>query len=107
MSEASNGNTSRTNQASSSGTVIAAPDGQTMYVALGNRDAVAAVDLSHGGYKLRGFFDARLPGQSFYGAQPEALSLSADGSRLYVADMGSDAVAVIGEMVVGLVKTRG
>ena len=72
-----------------------APDGQTMYVALSNRDAVAAVDLSGDGFKLKGYFDTRLPGQSFFGAQPEALALNADGTRLYVADMGADAVAVI------------
>jgi YVTN family beta-propeller protein len=71
------------------------PDGKTLYVALGNRDAVAAVDLSDGGFKLKGYFDTRLPGQSFYGALPEALAMNADGSRLYVANLGSDAVAVI------------
>jgi YVTN family beta-propeller protein len=70
-------------------------DGRTLYVALGNRDAVAAVDLNGGGFKLKGYYDARLPGQSFYGSQPESLALNAEGTRLYVADMGSDAVAVI------------
>ncbi len=72
-----------------------APDGKTLYVALGNRDAVAAVDLNQGGFALKGYFDARLPGQSFYGSQPEALAVSADGKRLYCADMGSNAVAVM------------
>jgi YVTN family beta-propeller protein len=72
-----------------------APDGHTLYAALGNRDSVAAIDLAEGKFALKGFFDARLPGQSFYGAQPEALAVSADGSHLYVANMGSDAVAVI------------
>ena len=71
------------------------PDGKTLYAALGNRDAVAALDLSDGGFKLKGYFDVRLPGQSFFGAEPEALAVSADGSRLYVADMASDAVAVL------------
>ncbi len=72
-----------------------ARDGATLYVALANRDAVAAVDLSGDGFRLKGYFDARLPGQSFFGAQPEALAVNGDGSRLYVADMGADAVAVI------------
>ena len=71
------------------------PDGTTMYVALGNRDMVAAVDLGVNRFALRGFFDVRLPGQSFYGAQPESLAVSADGRRVYVANMGSDAVAVL------------
>jgi DNA-binding beta-propeller fold protein YncE len=69
-------------------------DEQTLYVALGNRDAVAAIDLSGGGFKLKGYFDTRLPGQSFFGALPESLALNADGSRLYCANLGSDAVAV-------------
>src|SRR5208283_1616342 len=94
------------------------PDGKTLYVALANRDAVAAVDISggnptHGGeaamngapnsskspsssrFAVKGYFDTRLPGQSYFGAEPVALALSADGGRLYVANMGSDAVAVI------------
>ena len=75
------------------------PDGRTMYVALANRDAVAAIDVSGSGanarFAVKGYFDTRLPGQSYFGAEPDALALSSDGSRLYVANMGSDAVAVI------------
>lgn len=74
--------------------ILLSPDDRTLYVSLANRDAVAAVDLKAGKFALKGFFDARLPGQSFYGAEPEALALNADGSRLYCANMGSDAVAV-------------
>ena len=44
---------------------------------------------------VKGYFDTRLPGQSYFGAEPDALAVSGDGSRLYVANMGSDAVAVI------------
>ncbi len=75
--------------------ILISPDGKTLYVSLANRDAVAALDLNAGKFALKGFFDARLPGQSFYGAEPEALALNADGSRLYCANMGSDAVAVL------------
>jgi YVTN family beta-propeller protein len=75
--------------------MVLAPDGKTLYVSLANRDAVAAVEVGEGKFALKGFFDARLPGQSFYGAEPEALAINADGSRLYCANMGSDAVAVI------------
>ena len=71
------------------------PDGKTMYVALSNRDAVAAIDLDRGRFVTKGFFDARLPGQTYFGAEPEALAVSADGKRLYVGNLGSDAVAVI------------
>jgi DNA-binding beta-propeller fold protein YncE len=89
------------------------PDGKTLYVALANRDAVAAVDISGGNpthrdetaingapnfsdrFAVKGYFDTRLPGQSYFGAEPVALALNATGSRLYVANMGSDAVAAI------------
>ena len=72
-----------------------APDGRTMYVALANRDAVAAVNIGAGQFSVKGYFDTRLPGQNYFGAEPEALALNADGSRLYVANAISDAVAVI------------
>jgi DNA-binding beta-propeller fold protein YncE len=71
------------------------PDGKTLYVALANRDAVAAVRVAKDEFAVKGYFDTRLPGQSYFGAEPDALAVSGDGSRLYVADMGSDAVAVL------------
>ena len=71
------------------------PDEKTLYVVLANRDAVAAVSLGSGQFQVKGYFDTRLPGQSYFGAEPVALSVNADGSRLYVANMASDAVAVI------------
>jgi DNA-binding beta-propeller fold protein YncE len=71
------------------------PDGRTLYVALANRDAVAAVNVNAGQFSVRGYFDTRLPHQGYFGAEPVALALNADGSRLYVANMGSDAVAVM------------
>jgi DNA-binding beta-propeller fold protein YncE len=72
-----------------------AGDGKTMYVALSNRDAVAAVDVAGAAFAVKGYFDTRLPGQSYFGAEPAALAVSEDGRRLYVANMGSDALAVI------------
>ena len=68
---------------------------QTLYVALANRDAVAAVNVAAGQFAVKGYFDTRLPGQSYFGAEPVALAVNADGSRLYVANWPSDAVAVI------------
>jgi DNA-binding beta-propeller fold protein YncE len=70
------------------------PDGKTMYVALANRDAVAAVDVAGGQFSVKGYFDTRLPRQTYFGAEPEALAMSADGSRLYVANAITDAIAV-------------
>jgi DNA-binding beta-propeller fold protein YncE len=74
---------------------ILSPDGATLYVALANRDAVAAVNVASGQFAVKGYFDTRLPGQSYFGAEPDALALSADGSRLYVADSYINSVAVI------------
>src|ERR1035437_1454326 len=71
------------------------PDGNTLYVALANRDAVAAVNVSAGRFSVKGYFDTHLPHQSYFGAEPVALAVNASGSRLYVANMASDAVAVI------------
>jgi DNA-binding beta-propeller fold protein YncE len=68
-----------------------------LYVALSNRDAVGAIEIgktAETALMVRGYFDTRLPGQSYFGAEPDALAESADGSRLYAANMASDAVAV-------------
>jgi hypothetical protein len=56
---------------------------------------VAAVNVAAGQFFVKGYFDTRLPGQSYFGAEPEALAVNADGSRLYVANAISDAIAVI------------
>jgi YVTN family beta-propeller protein len=74
---------------------VLSADGKTLYVALANRDAVAAVNVGEGQFAVKGYFDTRLPGQSYFGAEPVALALNASGKRLYVANMASDAVAVI------------
>jgi DNA-binding beta-propeller fold protein YncE len=71
------------------------PDGKTLYVALANRDAVASVNIGEGQFFVRGYFSTRLPGQSLFGAEPVALAVNADGSRLYVANAVSDAIAFI------------
>jgi DNA-binding beta-propeller fold protein YncE len=75
------------------------PDGKTLYVALANRDAVAAVNVGAGAglgqFAVKGYFDTRLPGQSYFGAEPVALAVNGNGSRLYVANMATDAVAVM------------
>ncbi len=70
-------------------------DGKTLYVALANRDAVAAVNVAGNALAVKGYFDTRLPGQSYFGTEPVAVALNGNGSRLYVANMASDAVAVI------------
>jgi DNA-binding beta-propeller fold protein YncE len=71
------------------------PDGKTLYVALANRDAVAEVNISPGKFFVKGYFDTRLLGQTYFGAEPVALAVNAEGTRLYVANMGSDSIAVL------------
>lgn len=70
------------------------PDQSTLYVTLANHDSVAVIRLKGQAMRLAGTLDTRLPGQSYFGAIPSALALSADGRHLYVANSGSDAVAV-------------
>ncbi len=74
---------------------VLSPDQKMLYVALANRDAVAAVIVGGGQFQVKGYFDTRLPAQSYFGAEPDALAINADGSRLYAANLGSDAVAVM------------
>jgi DNA-binding beta-propeller fold protein YncE len=72
-----------------------------LYAALSNRDAVAAIEIGNSDpvsrrkLTVKGYFDTRLPGQSYFGAEPSALAENEDGSRLYAANLGSDAVAVL------------
>ncbi len=75
--------------------LLISSDNRTMYVALANRDAVAAINVGQKQFSVKGYFDTRLPGQSYFGAEPEALALSPSGLRLYVANAASDAIAVI------------
>jgi DNA-binding beta-propeller fold protein YncE len=70
------------------------PDEKTLYVALANRDAVAAVNVGAGQFSVKGYFNTRLPGQSYFGAEPVAVTVNGDGGRLYAANMGTDSVAV-------------
>jgi DNA-binding beta-propeller fold protein YncE len=70
------------------------PDQKVLYVALANRDAVAAVSLRGSHMSLAGMLDTRLPGQTYFGGEPNALALSADGRRLYAANAGTDSVAI-------------
>ena len=69
-------------------------NGSRLYVALANRDTVAAVDVHGSRLKLAGLLDTRMPGQEFFGAIPASLALSADGSQLYAANAGANNVAV-------------
>ena len=54
------------------------PTAKTLYVALANRDAVAAVNVGAGAVLVKGYFDTRLPGQSYFGAEPVALAVNGE-----------------------------
>ncbi len=69
-------------------------DGSYGYVALSNVDRVAAVSLRGTPHVMNGL-DLRLFPNAPYGTEPGAEALTADGSRLYVALGGLDAVAVL------------
>jgi DNA-binding beta-propeller fold protein YncE len=74
--------------------ITLSPDEKTLYVALANRDAVAAVSVAGKTLRLARIYDTRLPGQRYFGAMPDAVAVSSDGKMLYAANSGSDAVAV-------------
>jgi hypothetical protein len=67
---------------------------KTLYVALANRDVVAAVNVARGPVSVKGYFDTRLPGQSYFGAEP-LRSPSTPMAAALCGQLASDAVAVI------------
>ena len=67
-------------------------DESLLYVALTNRDEVAVIERRTG--KVICHLSTKLPGQKFGGSDPNALALSADGKRLFVANAISDSIAV-------------
>ncbi|HEX3550237.1 MAG TPA: YncE family protein, partial [Candidatus Elarobacter sp.] len=69
-------------------------DGAYAYVAMTNVDRIATISL-RGTPRAVGGTELRLFDRGPFGTQPAALALSKDGSRLYVALAGLDAVAVI------------
>jgi DNA-binding beta-propeller fold protein YncE len=75
-------------------TVITTPDGAYAYVAVTNVDRVATISL-RGTPRAVGGTELRLFDKGPFGTQPAALALSKDGTRLYVALAGLNAVAVM------------
>jgi DNA-binding beta-propeller fold protein YncE len=74
--------------------IVVSPDGRFAFVAVTGVDRVATIALD-GVPHVAGGTELRLFDRGPYGTQPTALALSRDGSRLYVALRGLDAIAVI------------
>jgi DNA-binding beta-propeller fold protein YncE len=72
--------------------LLLSPDENTLYVALANADAVAAVSTSMG--KVMQWFSTELRAQKYGGTSPIALAQSPDGRRLFAANANLNAVAV-------------
>src|SRR5271156_403457 len=70
------------------------PEEKTLYTVLANRDAVAAMRVGGDELKLETIYDTRLPGQTYFGAMPDAVAVSEDGKRLFAANSGSDDIGV-------------
>ena len=75
--------------------IAVTPSGRTAYVAMAGVDRVATVTLEPGAPRVAGGTELRLYDRGPYGTQPDALAVSRDGSRLYVALAGINAVAVL------------
>ncbi len=86
--------TTATSPSSHPTALVLSPNQKTLYVALANRDAVVAVVVNGARMKAAGVFDTRLPGQTYFGGEPNALALTSDGRHLYAANAGTDSVAV-------------
>ncbi len=76
------------------GALVMRRDGAYAYVSLANVDRVSTVQLT-GEPHVVGGLDLRLFVNAPYGTQPDAEVLSSDGTRLYVALAGLNAVAVL------------
>ena len=74
--------------------VVATADGAYAFVAMTNVDRIATVALGATPH-VAGGTELRLFDKGPYGTQPTALALSRDGSRLYVALSGLNAIAVV------------
>ena len=74
--------------------LVLSPDEKTLYVALANRDLVAGVKTGQKRMQLSVLFDPHLPGQTEFGSMPDGVAVSADGTMLYVANSGTDSIAV-------------
>ena len=81
-------------QADHPNAVAANPRRDEVYTANGNSDTVSVIDTRRGD-RLAATIDVSLARGRLKGATPDALTVSPDGKRLYVALAGENAVAVV------------
>jgi DNA-binding beta-propeller fold protein YncE len=74
--------------------IVTSPDGRFAYICMGNVDRVDVVALT-GVPHVVGGLSLQLYSGWPYGTQPDAIARSKDGTRLYVALAGVNAVAVL------------
>ena len=74
--------------------IVTSKDGRYAFVCMTNVDRIAVVALTRAPHVVGGL-QLRLFDRSPFGTQPNALTLSPDGKRLYVALAGINAVAVL------------
>lgn len=67
-------------------------DDSTLYVTLSNADLVAAINTGKG--VVKSWFSTALPSQHSMGSVTNGLALSADGTRLFAVNAGTNSVAV-------------
>ncbi|GAC1649926.1 MAG: alkaline phosphatase family protein [Acidobacteriaceae bacterium] len=72
--------------------LVLSPDASTLYVALANRDAVAAINLETD--KIR-YAKTVSESVAFKGASPQGMGLSVDGKSLFVSNASQNSVAVL------------
>jgi DNA-binding beta-propeller fold protein YncE len=71
--------------------LLLSPDERAIFIALSNLDAVAVVSTT--GQEMN-WLRTFAPGQQFAGSEPGPLALSLDGTRLFVGDASTNALAV-------------
>jgi DNA-binding beta-propeller fold protein YncE len=74
--------------------IVTSPDQAYAYIAMANVDRIATVALLPTPHVIGGA-EMRLYGRGPFGTQPDALAISRDGKRLYVALAGLSAVAIL------------
>ena len=74
--------------------IVTTRDGKYAFICMSNVDRVAVVSLQ-GEPRVVSGLQLRLFDRAPYGTQPDALALSPDGKRLYIALAGMNAIAVV------------